>query len=237
MLLPQWRLGFAIGAAFTAARGGRGPRAGPVGLPAGAAAPDVRLDRSWRDLAALRRPALGALLLGVASAAVWTYGRAHLVAEGLSVTASVVAWIALGVGGTATVLTAGRQARLAPARAWALTSAAVAVSIAAPGPRAGLAAGVAPAACLVFGWAFVAATSALIAWASALVPGRAASGTAVLFVTLTLGQAVGSTAVGVTADHLGRPLAFLLAAAVGVLAAACGLGADKDAVRHGRADL
>lgn len=219
VLLPQWRLGFALGAAFTAAAGVAVLLLGRSGSAA-AAPDDVRVDRSWRGLASLRTPALAALLLGAASAAVWTYGRAHLVAEGLSVTASVAAWIALGVGGTATVLTAGRQARLAAPRAWALTSATVAVSIAA----LALGSGLAVVACLVFGWAFVAATSALIAWASALVPDRAASGTAVLFITLTLGQAVGSTAVGITADHLGRPTAFLVAAGVAVLAACCGSG-------------
>ena len=78
---------------------------------------------------------------------------------------------------------------------------------------------VAPAACLLFGWAFVAATSAQIAWAAQLVPGRAASGTAALFIILTLGQAVGSTVVGLVADHGGMSLAFLVAAGLAVVAA------------------
>jgi len=231
-LLPQWRLGFAVGAVFTAAAGvavlvldrsgahrtdGETPR--PDG-PAGAGRP------SWRWMADLRVPALGALLLGAASAAVWTYGRAHLVAEGLGVTASTLAWMALGVGGTATVLTASRQARSTPARAWAVTSAAVGASIAGLALGAGVP-GVAPLACLLFGWAFVAATSAQIAWASELVAERVASATAVLFITLTLGQALGSSALAVLADHEGQASAFLVAAGAALLAAGCGRGGSQ----------
>lgn len=216
VLLPQWRLGFVIGAGLTAL-------AGVLVLALDRVRPaDVEgaetVDRSWRGMGSLRAPALGALLLGAASAAVWTYGRAHLVDEGLGVTASTVAWMFLGVGGTATVVTAGWQARHRPARAWLLTSSGVALSIAVLGLGAGGSA-VAPAACFLFGWAFVAATSAQIAWASQLVPGRAASGTAALFITLTLGQAVGSTVVGLVADRGGMSLAFLVAAGLAVVAA------------------
>ena len=219
VLLPQWRHGFVVGAALTALAGGLVlllDRVRPTTAEVGGA-----VERSWRGGAALRAPAIGALLLGAASAAVWTYGRAHLVAEGLDVTASTVAWMSLGVGGTATVVTARWQSRLHPARAWALTSGGVAVSIAALGLGAERFA-VATAACLLFGWAFVAATSAQIAWVSQLVPGRAASGTAALFIILTLGQAVGATIVGLVADHGGASLAFLLAAGLAALAAVVG---------------
>ncbi|MDX6327029.1 MAG: hypothetical protein QOK15_3383, partial [Nocardioidaceae bacterium] len=219
VLLPDWRLGFAVGAVLTAAAGvlvlvlDRSGSTDPA-----SAEPATCL---WRGLAALRAPAVGALLLGAASAAVWTYGRAHLLAEGVGTTASTVAWMALGVGGTATVVTASRQARLRPARAWLLTSSGVAVTIAVLGPVTGLPA-VAPTACLLFGWAFVAATSALIAWAAQLVPDRAAAGTAMLFITLTLGQAVGSAVTGTIAEHGGLGLAFLVAASIAFVAAVCG---------------
>jgi predicted MFS family arabinose efflux permease len=218
-LLPNWRLGFAISAALTAAAGvlvlvlDRSRS-----IENDATEPTMR---SLRELLTLRVPAVGALLLGAASAAVWTYGRAHLLADGLGSTASTVAWMAIGVGGTATVLTASRQGRLHPARAWSLTTGGVALAIAALGLGAGLLA-LAPAACLLFGWAFVAATSALIAWAAQLVPDRAAAGTAMLFITLTLGQAIGSAVAGTIADHGGLGLAFLVAAVLAFLAAACG---------------
>ena len=247
VLLPHWRVGFAIGAGFTVAAGSavlllsrsRTTDTGAADLiERSVSSPPA--ERSWRGLAPLRRPAFGAMLLGAASAAVWTYGRAHLVAEGLDVTASTLAWMALGVGGAATLISSGPQARLAPPRAWALTSAATAVSIAALALGSGLP-GIATIACVIFGWTFVAATSALIAWASSLVPDQAASGTAVLFVSLTLGQAVGSTAVGAAADHVGRPLAFLGAAAAAALATACGLHtpshASTEAIRDGEESL
>lgn len=218
LVLPDWRWGFAAAAALTAAAGVAVLLLDRPDAGAGPPAPDAW---SWDVVAALRVPALGALLLGAASASVWTYGRTFLVDEGLGTTTSVLAWIAVGVGGTATVATAGRQAALGPTRAWSLTTAAVAVSV------AGVALGadrapVALAACLLFGWAFVAASSALIAWAAHLVPGRAAGGTAALFVALVLGQAVGSSAVGALADALGTPTAFLAAAATSLAAAVCG---------------
>ena len=77
-------------------------------------------------------------------------------------------------------------------------------------------------ACFVFGWAFVAATSALIAWVSSLATERAAAGTSVLFITLTMGQALGSALAGILADRGGLSLAFLVAAVIAAAAAACG---------------
>ena len=83
VLLPQWRAGFVIGAVFTAVAGvavlvldwcpidAAGAPSRPVGSVWGGA-----------SLADLRAPAAGALLLGAASAAVWTYGRAQLLEQG-----------------------------------------------------------------------------------------------------------------------------------------------------------
>ncbi|WP_122817940.1 MFS transporter [Nocardioides pantholopis] len=217
LLLPDWRVGFAISAAFTAAAGlcvllldrpgAEAPRGGPT-------------PRSLRWLPALAQPVAGAFLLGAASATVWTYGRAHLISSGASDTGSILAWMALGVGGTVTVLTARALGALPAQRAWLLTTAAAAVATAgllAPGPLA-----VVVLACGLFGWGFVAASSALIAWTAQLVPDRAASGTSVAFIALVLGQAAGSSAAGSLSDRVGLPTTFLLAALVTVLAAACG---------------
>jgi predicted MFS family arabinose efflux permease len=77
-------------------------------------------------------------------------------------------------------------------------------------------------ACAVFGWAFVAATSALIAWTTRVVPDRAAAGTSTLFITLVVGQAAGSSVAGVVAERRGLSSAFVLAAAVALLAAVSG---------------
>jgi predicted MFS family arabinose efflux permease len=225
LLLTQWRLGFAVGAAFTAAAGlcvllldrrdGAEDRPGRTEDVPVVARPEGR-----RRLSALVVPATAALLLGAASAAVWTYGRAHLVSAGASGSTSTIAWIAVGVGGTATVLTARLLSAQSPPRAWLLTTLAVAVAVAALGfapdryP-------VAIIACGVFGWGFVAASSALIAWTTRIVPDQAASGTSILFVALVLGQAVGSAAAGVVSDRIGMSATFLLAAIVSVAAASC----------------
>ncbi len=215
LLLPDWRLGFVVGAVFTAAVGVA------VLLLDGsrAAGPGARDARTWGWLTALWLPASAALLLGAASASVWTYGRTLLVGEGIGGTAATAAWILVGVGGTATVLTAGRLSRLPAERAWLLTTAATAVAVGALGLGARHLS-LALAACLLFGWAFVAATSALIAWVSTLVPDRAAAGTACLFITLTGGQALGSASVGGLADLAGLSPAFAAAAGTAFVAAA-----------------
>ncbi len=231
LVMPDWRAAFVLSAVVTALAGGGvllldrgrgGPAAGLPPQPEGAGA----------SLLALRVPAVAAIMLGVASAATWTYGRTQLAATGASDTATVLAWVALGVGGTATVLTAGRLASLSPQRAWMLTSAVVAAS------TAGLGLTAAPlllhvAACVGFGWGFVAASSALIAWAGRVLPARGAAGTSVLFVALVLGQAAGASLAGLVADGHGMSTAFLLAALVALVAAACGWREDRRATAGG----
>ena len=221
VLLPQWRAGFVIGALFTAVAGlavlgfdrSRSAHAEDSGDSTGRP--------GWRLVADLRVPAYGALLLGVASAAVWTYGRNQLVEQGASDSWSTIGWIMVGLGGTATVVTARLLSAFRPGSVWLVTCTGVAVSIASLAVGAGtllLALG----ACFVFGWAFVAATSALIAWVSDLLPQRAAAGTSVLFITLTTGQALGSALAGNLADRGGLSLALLVAAVIAALGAACG---------------
>lgn len=227
VLLPCWRLGFVLSAAGTLAAGvavllidARGPRTTVRPAPTGAARGVPPASLAWWR--ALRLPSVAALLLGSASAVVWTYGRSQLVAAGAGVGASTAAWMAVGVGGTLTVLTARPLARLGPPRAWLVTTVGVALATACLGLVPGqLVAGVVAGA--VFGWAFVAASTALIAWASYVDPQRSAAGTAVLFVTLVLGQGLGSAAAGSVADRHGLPSAFLVAAAVALVAAGCGL--------------
>jgi len=226
LVVSQWRLGFVLGAAFTAVAGlcvlvldHAGPRRTDP-HPTGPAPTGSRWYDGVRRLAGLGRPTAGALLLGAASATVWTYGRAHLVAAGASDTESVVAWIAIGVGGSATVLTARRLGALPAPRAWMLTTVSAAAATAAlfsPGPLA-----VAVGACALFGWGFVAASSALIVWVGEVAPQHAAAGTSAVFIALVVGQAVGSTATGSLSGVVGLPGTFALAAATAVLASAAG---------------
>ncbi len=233
-LLPHWRLGFAVSGALTVAAGiavlvVSRPRA--VGADACASTragcEPARPRWSRTMVVPLAGAACGALLLGAASAVVWTYGRTHLIAEGASGSASTLAWIALGIGGTLTVVTAPATSRMPAARAWSLSSTTVAAAIAALGLQAA-SLPLALMSCLAFGWGFVAATSALIAWAAVLAPGRAASLTSLLFIAVVLGQAAGSGVAGTVADHLGLVSAFLLSAALAAVAAACGQRLTKD---------
>ncbi|MEV7974301.1 MFS transporter [Cellulomonas sp. NPDC089187] len=139
-----------------------------------------------------RAPMIAALLLGAGSAAVWSFGRNLLDSAGST---STLAWIALGVGGTLVLPTAPLIVRLRVGHAWALTTGSVAVStlvlplLVDHLPLALLA-------CTLFGWGYTAATGVLITWTGRLDPNRAATGTAVLFVLLVLGQAIGAAAVG-----------------------------------------
>ncbi|GAB3076765.1 MFS transporter [Nocardioides zeae] len=86
-------------------------------------------------------------------------------------------------------------------------------------------------ACVLFGWGFVAATSALIAWAAELRPQAPAAVTAGFFVLLVLGQALGSATAGDVTARVGSGAAFVLAGAVAALA--CVASVPRDGRRPG----
>jgi predicted MFS family arabinose efflux permease len=218
VLLPGWRTAWAWSAAVTAAAAvGVLASARPVGAGAGRAAID--LPRPWWS--AHRGVLAASVLLGTSSAAVWSYGRALLVEAGAGAHASAVAWLAVGLGGAAVALSGRWMERSGPRVTWVVTvtvaTASTAVLAVAPGSSL-----VTLAAFAVFGWGFVAATGALIAWTSRIDPVRSAPGTAVLFVLLVAGQAVGSAAVGCAAAPLGLRGAVAAAATVGVAAVLVG---------------
>ncbi|MGU3408988.1 MFS transporter [Microbacterium sp. M1A1_1b] len=212
VLLPDWRTAWLVSAVCAVLTGAavlvtdRGARSGPRG---NTALPPAAWFRQHGGLL------VAALLLGAGSAAVWNLGRAVVVDAGAGGTASVVAWIALGLGGAAVVLTA-RWLGARPVRtAWAITVLAVALGTVGLGVGAAVVP-VAFIACLVFGWGYTAATGVLITWTSSLAPEHAPSGTSMLFVTLVLGQAVGAAAAGGVLDHVGALLTMLVAALVAV---------------------
>lgn len=218
-LQPDWRAAW-----WTAAAASVAAAAGVLALDRGAGmaadAPARLPPASW--FAAHRIVIGAALLMGAGSAAVWNSGRTLLAEAGTPSETSVLAWVALGAGGLAVIPTARRMSTLRPRVAWAVTAAAIAVAttalVAAPGLLP-----FALAACLVFGWAYTAGTGALIAWTAAIAPERAAGGTALLFVLLVLGQAVGAAAAGAIASAAGFTTAFLAAAAASTAAGALGL--------------
>ncbi|KAD3515036.1 MFS transporter [Arthrobacter yangruifuii] len=169
-------------------------------------------------LGELKWPLTAAFLYGVGCAAVWVYGRTLLEDQGgMPVALSAGAWIALGAGGAAAVLTAPWLARHSVRFTWPVTvlatAAATAAMVLAPGSTA-----LAFAAAALFGLAYTAATSVLIIWATATASSSAA-GTSALFISLILGQAAGAALTGALIEASGFGLAFAVAAA------ACGVSA------------
>ena len=104
-------------------------------------------------------------------------------------------------------------------RAWAVTAVIAGLASLALAGSTGWVAG-AFVACALFGWAYTAATGALIAWTTEIAPEQAAAGTAMLFVLLIAGQGVGATALGALATGLGPTAAFIAGAVVSACSAA-----------------
>lgn len=221
VLLPDWRTGWAVAALAAAvaatavllldrrpAPGSSRQEARPGPVPATRPAFP---SRTW--VGAHLAVVLAAGLLGVGSAAVWTYGRTLLVTSGTSPAVSVVAWIALGLGGASVAATARWTSGLRPRASWATTAAAVSLAtlLLAAAPQVPV---LALAACVVFGWGYTAATGALIAWTTDIDPEQAAAGTSMLFVVLVLGQALGAAGAGTVVGVVGLPATFAVAAAV-----------------------
>lgn len=174
------------------------------------------LSRAW--LTMHRRAIASAICMGAGSSAVWTYGRSLLVDSGSqSSQGTIVTWIALGIGATAVIPTSRLMAHRAPTTAWTLSCLVLAATIL----TLTLATSSTVAtmiACALFGWGFTAGTSALISWTTVLSPENAAAGTALLFIALVLGQAVGSSVLGAAIASSGYTTAFLVAVAFSALA-------------------
>ena len=226
VLLPDWRTAWAwsgvvavvVGTvllvsarpARTARTAGRRTDVGPRPVPGA----------HW--FAAHRGPVALAAVFGAGSAVVWTYGRSVLVAAGASTVVSVSAWIAVGLGGAAVVLTARWTSPLRARTLWAVAGTPTALAVLALGavPRS---TALALVACAVFGWGYTAATGALIAWTDEIDARHAAAGTSVLFVALVLGQAVGAAAGGTLLGVVGSPATFLVGGVVTAASALAGL--------------
>ena len=168
----------------------------------------------------LGRPLVAALLAGVGCAGVWTFARDLMTADGgLSPAATGLLWCLLGAAGLVGGLSGVLVRRVGLRAAWTTTvlASAAGTAVLAVRPGAVFAAALALA---CFGSAFVALSGVLIAWGAQRVPAAAASAAAVLFIGLTIGQAVGSVVLGLVAEAAGTPTAFLVAGGLLVFAAA-----------------
>ena len=176
----------------------------------------------------LGRPLVAALLAGAGCAGVWTFARDLLITDGgLSPAVTGLLWCLLGGAGLLGGLSGVLVRRVGLRAAWTITVVAAAAGTALLGALPGA---VIPAALALacFGSAFVALSGVLLAWGAERTPSAAAAAVAVLFIGLTVGQAVGSVALGIVAEAAGAPTAFLAASALLVLSAT---GAERRPTR------
>lgn len=159
---------------------------------------------------------VGAFLMGMSSAAMWTFGRDLITHEGgLGPAVSVSMWTVLGATGFIGALSGDLIARSGLARAWTMVMVAIGVATAllalAPGaaPVAFLAAG-------IFGAAYVGLCGLVLLWSTVLYPERASFGVGISFMMIAVGQTVGAPLAGVLTDVAGGAAAFYACAAVGL---------------------
>ncbi|WIE75146.1 MFS transporter [Curtobacterium sp. MCSS17_007] len=243
VLLPDWRTAWVVAGIVTLLVGAvvflaAGParrtvapgRPGDAGRTVDAGGPTraVLPDRSWFGAQVV--PVVVALLFGAGSAVVWTYGRSALVGAGVPSPVTVVAWIVLGAGGASVAVTARWTSPMPAVRLWMLTTTLAAVAVLTLGLLS-QAVGAALVACAVFGWGYTAATGALIAWTTEIDQQHAAAGTALLFVVLVAGQALGAAAAGALVGPAGTATTFTAAAAVVAVAAGTPLLAARRNLR------
>lgn len=217
ILTADWRLCWLIAAVATAVAGiavlitDRPRESAPVDTRANR--PAILPPREW--WAAHRSAVAASVLLGIGASAIWNYGRTVLVEAGASEAQSVTSWILLGCGGAAVIVTSRLLRGLQPRALWLIGASLISVST--------LAIGAAPAqgtlsavACAVFGWAYVTASGALIGWTAQIDAAHAAAGTAQLFVTFMVGQALGAAVLGTLLPLVGPAIGFAAAAALGI---------------------
>lgn len=170
----------------------------------------------------LFRPLVAALLAGAGCAAVWTYARDVMIADGeLTPAVTGLLWCLLGAAGLLGGLSGALVRRVGLRAAWLSTVVAAAAGTALLGALPGA---VIPAALALacFGSAFVALSGVLLAWGAHRTPAAAAAAAAILFIGLTVGQAVGAVVLGAVTEAAGTPTAFLVGSVLLVLSAAGG---------------
>ena len=168
-----------------------------VVLSSGTLVVDASPPRSEGRRHSLALPIMLALLAGVISAAVWTFGPTVVVARGALEPDQVgLLWTALGLGGLAGAFIERPVSRCGPTTAFLLCTTTLlvgSIAVLAPG-HGGRMWTLIGAAC--FGAAYMAMSSVLILWGRLLDPRRGAAATAWLFIALAVGQAMGAQALG-----------------------------------------
>jgi predicted MFS family arabinose efflux permease len=156
--------------------------------------------------------------MGLGSAAVWTFGRDLVSSAGGGDLTGVVMWIALGAAGLLGAFAGDLTVRIGLARCWSvamvlLAGATTVLALGADVPALAVVIGA------VFGAVYIALSGLLLLWATRVHPDRPVFGVGAAFLAIALGQALGAPVLGVVADAVTLPGAFLVAAVV------CALGA------------
>lgn len=161
-----------------------------------------------------------ALLVGLTSAPVWTFGREIISVLGdAGPTASAAMWIVIGISGLVGTASADLINWLGLARSWKLTllalAAATALLAAAPAVLP-----LALTAAAMFGASYLMLCGLALLWSTQLFVGRAAIGVGTAFLFLAVGQALGAPIAGALIEEVGHVVGFLVFAALGVLGTA-----------------
>ena len=212
----HWRAAFALFAALSLAVT---VAIGATSATAADARPAMPLPPGGRGRSARRPPqgslplVVGALGLGAAASAYWTFGRDLLAAAGATDSAGPTLWMALGAASIVAAVTGDLVARYRAGPVWAALLACLAAGTTglALAPRS-LALGLASA--ILFGASFVALTGVLIVWAARLEPQRPATAVSGAFILLSIGGLAGAALTGAVVDRAGYSPAFLLAAGI-----------------------
>ncbi len=233
LLGGQWRVAWLIAAALTALATLAVWRLAPTARPRqpSVATPSRYADAPARSVRRLAPAVAAAVLAGAGSAAVWTFGRELVSGSGgLGSAASTGFWTLLGAAGVAGALAGDAVERWSVARTWIPLAVLLAASTALLGALPGTVV-VALGCAAVFGGAYVALSGVLIVWSRQLHPTNPAGATAILFIALAAGQALGSVGLGSIADAAGSPTAFA-AAATAALLSCIGLLSRPDTSKH-----
>jgi len=159
-------------------------------------------------------PGIAAVVAGIGSALIWTFGPI-LITDSGAVSADHVGslWIALGVGGLLGSFTGALVAGAGQHGGWFIAASALALA-------SGLLAWswqsqspwLAYASMALFGAGYMALSGVLILWARNEWPQHAGAGTSVLFIALATGQAIGSAGFGAAQGSANPVLLAILAA-------------------------
>lgn len=210
VLLNDWRFAWATFAVLSAAvtwwiigttprgRGGERAESGSL-FPPGAATLLV-----------------AAFLLGLASSAVWTFGR-DVVQAGPTV--ATIMWSLIGLAGMLGAFSGHLTGSIGLRTAWTLVLVLLSATTAALALWPATVA-LTLAAAALFGASYIAQTGLVLVWSTRIHPDRPATGIGTSFLMIAVGQAAGAPLTGAVIDHAGHLTAFLACAAVGLLGAA-----------------